>query len=68
MKFIIPTLVIAMAVTPAMAQGKGRGPRDEAKTDPKAGAKKKADEEAYQRALKTIPEPKTKVDPWQGSR
>lgn len=69
MKFILATLIFAIAVTPAMAQGKGRSQSNEAKADPKESpAKKKADEEAYQRALKNIPEPKGKIDPWQGSR
>ena len=69
MKAVIATLLISWIVTPAMAQGKGRPPANETKADPNDNpAKKRAIEEAYQRALKNIPEPKGKIDPWQGSR
>ena len=68
MRLVSSILLLALAASPAMAQGKGRS-QNEQKASPKEDlAKKKADEEAYQRALKNIPEPKGKIDPWQGSR
>jgi hypothetical protein len=60
--------MIMLIAAPAMAQSKGRH-RDEQKTAAQENpAKKKAEEEAYQRALKSIPEPKGKIDPWQNAR
>lgn len=67
MKVLSAAILMALIATPAMAQGKGRS-RDEPKVAQENPAKKKADEEAYQRALKAIPEPKGKLDPWQGAR
>lgn len=68
MRLVSLILLLVLAASPAMAQGKGRSQHD-SKAAPKEDlAKKKADDEAYQRALKNIPEPKGKIDPWQGSR
>lgn len=67
MQFVIAALLMTLMAAPAAAQGKGRT-RDEPKIAQENPAKKKADEEAYQRALKSIPEPKGKPDPWQGAR
>ena len=61
--------MIACAISPAMAQGKGL--KHDAKapaSDPNAAKKIKADNEAYQRALKSIPDAKPVTDPWQGAR
>jgi len=57
-------VALALAATPAYAQMKR--PHDDGK---KAEPKKPAvDEKAYQDALKRIPEPKEKYDPWSGAR
>ena len=63
------TLAIAMAVLallalPVQAQ-MGGGKRGHKGDDTKAEDKKlKVDDKAYQEALKRIPEPKQKYDPW----
>jgi hypothetical protein len=56
-------VVLWTAATPALAQmgGGKRGHRGEQKSD---AAKPKIDEKAYNEALKRIPEPKEKYDPW----
>ena len=57
--------VLALVAMPAHAQmgGGKRGHKtdDTTKTDDK---KKKAEDKAYQEALKRIPDPKEKYDPW----
>jgi hypothetical protein len=61
----IPALVLVLAAAPAFAQ-MGRRPHGD---DKKAEEKKpKVDEKAYNEALKRIPEPKEKYDPWSGAR
>jgi Spy/CpxP family protein refolding chaperone len=60
--------VLALVAVPAHAQMGGGGKRghkadDTAKTDDQK-AKAKADDKAYQEALKRIPDPKEKYDPW----
>jgi len=58
----VAAALLALLVLPAEAQmGGGRRNRDEAKTDQK---KPQIDEKAYKDALKRIPEPKEKYDPW----
>ena len=61
-------MLLALLAWPAQAQmgggGRHRGGGD-AKTDDK---KPKIDEKAYKDALKRIPEPKEKYDPWSGAR
>jgi hypothetical protein len=65
----VAAALLALLVMPAEAQmGGGRrhgGGDDKANTDQK---KPKVDEKAYQEALKRIPEPKEKYDPWSGAR
>jgi hypothetical protein len=65
----VAAALLGLLVLPAKAQmgGGGRHHRgdDSAKTDTK---KAKADEKAYKEALKKIPEPKEKYDPWSGAR
>jgi hypothetical protein len=64
---VAAALLVLLAV-PAEAQmgGGKRGPRDESKkTEDKTP---KIDEKAYNEALKRIPEPKEKYDPWSGAR
>jgi hypothetical protein len=59
-------MALALAATPAYAQmGKQRPHDDNKKTEEK---KPKVDDKAYQDALKRIPEPKEKYDPWSGAR
>lgn len=66
----VAAALLALVVMPAQAQmgGGGGGKRhrgDDTKTEQK---KPKVDEKAYQDALKRIPEPKEKYDPWGGAR
>jgi hypothetical protein len=65
--------LLALLAWPAQAQmggGMGGGKRgrggDETKTEDKK--KTQVDEKAYKDALKRIPEPKEKYDPWSGAR
>ena len=59
--------VLALVVVPAHAQ-MGGGKRGHKTDDPAKSAddakKKKADDKAYQEALKRIPDSKEKYDPW----
>ncbi len=62
----VAAAVLALLPVPAEAQmGRHHRGDDSAKTDPK---KAKLDEKAYKDALKRIPEPKEKYDPWGGAR
>jgi uncharacterized protein YecT (DUF1311 family) len=58
--------LLAVLALPAQAQmGAGkRGKRNSDDTNQADKKKAKADEKAYQDALKRIPEPKEKYDPW----
>ena len=56
--------VVALLAVPAQAQ-MGGGKRGHRGDDTSAANKKpKVDDKAYQEALKRIPEPKEKYDPW----
>jgi hypothetical protein len=59
--------LLALLALPAQAQmgGGKRNRGDETKTEQK---KPQIDEKAYNEALKRIPEPKEKYDPWSGAR
>ena len=57
-------VALALAAMPAYAQMK-RPHDDGKKAEPK---KPEIDEKAYNDALKRIPEPKEKYDPWSGAR
>ncbi len=63
----VAAALLALLAVPAEAQMGGRHHRgdDSAKTDQK---KAKVDEKAYKDALRRIPEPKEKYDPWGGAR
>jgi hypothetical protein len=65
----VAAVLLAMVTLPAQAQMGGMGKRggggDRPKTDDKTP---KVDEKAYKDALKRIPEPKEKYDPWSGAR
>jgi len=66
---LVTAMTIALMTLPAHAQGMGGGHRhqqDAKKTTDKA--KTKADDEAYKEALKRIPAPKEKPDPWKSMR
>ena len=59
-------VALALAATPVYAQMAGKRPHDDGKkAEPK---KPQVDDKAYQEALKRIPEPKEKYDPWSGAR
>ena len=60
----IALAVLALLAVPAQAQ-MGGGKRGHKSDDTNAANKKpKVDDKAYQEALKRIPEPKEKYDPW----
>jgi hypothetical protein len=60
----IAVAVLALLAVPAQAQ-MGGGKRGHKSDDTNAANKKpKVDDKAYQEALKRIPEPKEKYDPW----
>jgi hypothetical protein len=61
----IAALALSLAAAPAYAQGKRPRGDDNRKTEEK---KPQVDEKAYNDALKRIPEPKEKYDPWGGAR
>jgi hypothetical protein len=59
-------VVLALIAVPAHAQMGGKRHRgDDSKTDEK---KPQIDDKAYKAALKRIPEPKEKYDPWSVAR
>ncbi len=62
--FTAAAIVLSLAIAPAQAQMK-RPHDDGKKAEPK---KPQIDEKAYQDALKRIPEPREKYDPWSGAR
>ena len=67
-RLTVAAVLLALVTWPAQAQMGGMGKRgggDKAKTDDKTP---KVDEKAYKDALKRIPEPKEKYDPWSGAR
>jgi hypothetical protein len=67
MRVLMAVLAIAFLTLPAHAQmGMGKGPRPQ--TQKKQDATVKADENAYKNALKSIPAPREKPDPWQSMR
>ena len=71
MRILITAMTIALMTVPAHAQGMGTGrghkhQQDTQKTEDKA--KTKADEQAYKEALKRIPVPNEKPDPWKSVR
>jgi hypothetical protein len=63
----VAAALLALLVLPAQAQmgGGKRNHDNNTKTEEK---KPKIDEKAYNEALKRIPEPKEKYDPWSGAR
>lgn len=68
MRLLIATMAVAFMVLPAHAQmgmGKGKKPQE---TQQKQDTTVKADEKAYKEALKSIPAPQEKPDPWKSIR
>jgi hypothetical protein len=73
-------MIIALLTSTASAQdaslgggtggkgGKGRKPAQNTEQKAADKAKQKAADEAYKAALKRIPDPKEKYDPWQNAR
>jgi hypothetical protein len=65
----VAVALLVLLMLPAQAQmgggGGKRGRGNDTKTDEK---KPQIDEKAYKDALKRIPEPKEKYDPWSGAR
>ncbi|WP_426441873.1 hypothetical protein [Bradyrhizobium genosp. P] len=59
-RFTIAAVVLAFITTPALAQGRHGGQKEDNAT----ATKPKVDEKAYKAALDRIPEPKEKYDPW----
>jgi len=67
MRNLIAATGIALMMVPAHAQGRGhKHQQDSQKIEDKA--KTKADEQAYKDALKRIPVPNEKPDPWKSVR
>jgi hypothetical protein len=79
MRIIIAAITLVLVMGVALAQGvggmgggmgggKGKRDRHNAATKTEDSAKKKADEEAYKKALQSIPDSNQKIDPWKGMR
>ena len=78
MRTLAAGMIIALLASTACAQdasslggGKGGKGRKQAQTTEQPAAdkaKQKAADEAYKAALKRIPDPKEKYDPWQNAR
>jgi hypothetical protein len=68
MRVLMAVIAIAFMTLPAHAQMGmgGKGPRSQ--TQKKQDTTVKADENAYKNALKSIPAPREKPDPWQSMR
>jgi hypothetical protein len=68
MRVLIAALAIAFMMLPAHAQmGMGKGQKHQ-ETQKKQDTTIKADEKAYKDALKSIPAPHEKPDPWKSVR
>jgi hypothetical protein len=59
----VAVAVLALLAAPVQAQ-MGGGKRGHKTDDTKDEKKPKVDDKAYQEALKRIPDPKEKYDPW----
>ena len=69
MRTVIAVLAIALLTVAAHAQGMGKGKRPQQPVQKTEDlAKKKALEEEYKNALKNIPVPTEKPDPWKTMR
>ena len=63
----VAAALLALLVLPAQAQ-MGGGKRNHDSNTKTEQKKPQIDEKAYNEALKRIPEPKEKYDPWSGAR
>jgi hypothetical protein len=77
MRFLIAAIALVLGMAVALAQGvgdtggtggKGKRGRHNAASKTEDPAKKKADEDAYKKALQGIPDANQKIDPWKGMR
>ena len=68
MRIFIALIAVALVTAGALAQGAGKGKYKNDSAKPESQAKKKAAEEAYKKALKSIPDSNQKPDPWKGVR
>lgn len=66
MAIVLLASTIVLATFSAHAQGMGGGHKHQQKTDKSASQKPKADDKAYNAALKNLPD--KPYDPWQGAR
>ena len=64
---VLLAFAIGLATVGAHAQGMGGGHKHQKQTDKTGPQKPKADDKAYNAALKSLPD-KPKPDPWQGAR
>jgi hypothetical protein len=64
----VAAALLALAMAPASAQMPGGKHRPAGDDKAKSDNRPKVDEKAYNEALKRIPEPKEKYDPWSGAR
>jgi hypothetical protein len=66
MRALVAGLVVALLVTPALAQGRQRGAGKAEQGEQAAQQKRKAEEadKAYRAGLDRIPNANTKQDPW----
>ena len=71
MKRLLAALVIVLLALPAHAQrmgGKSKHSKDDQSQSTEQKEKKRKDEEAYKRALKSIPDKPAPTDPWNNVR
>jgi uncharacterized protein HemY len=68
MRILIASVAIALMMVPAHAQDTGKARKHQQTQKTENTAKTKADEQAYKKALKRIPDSTKKVDPWQNVR
>jgi hypothetical protein len=81
MRTLVAGMILAMLASTACAQdasslgggmggkgGKGRKPAQNTEQQAADKAKQKVADEAFKAALKRIPDPKEKYDPWQNAR
>jgi hypothetical protein len=64
---VLLALAIGLTTVSAHAQGMGGGHKHQKQTDKADPQKPKANDKAYNAALKSLPD-KPKSDPWQGAR
>ena len=68
MRILITAVAIALMTVSAQAQGMGRHKHQQDSQKPADKTKQKADDQAYKDALKRIPVPAEKPDPWKTMR